>query len=196
MILRAYAQQIEGNIDVGITIDGIPIEFTHNASDLDSDGWSAIDDVAEITIPAGSTWRLSYLPDGLNGSGGEPNIWRTWTLTTTPTTPVPTYALSSINSADEGNSFDVTLTTTNVSDGTSVPYTIGIQAEDISESLTGIFTVNSNTATKTFNVSGDLTTEGTETFTLTLDGLGEAVNVTINDIVGWIQIGDDIYGER
>ena len=27
----------------------------------------------------------------------------------------------------------------------------------------------------------DLTTEGAETFTLTLDGLGEAVNVTIND---------------
>ena len=43
--------------------------------------------MAEITIPAGSTWRLSYAPYN-RCSGGEPNGWITWTLTTTPTTPV------------------------------------------------------------------------------------------------------------
>ena len=31
---KSIQQQIEGNIDVGITIDGVPIDFIHSASDL------------------------------------------------------------------------------------------------------------------------------------------------------------------
>lgn len=65
---------------------------------------------------------------------------------------VATYALS-VNNAivNEGAQFIITLTTTNVDDGTTIPYTItGVTSSDISgSSLTGSFTVNSNTATAT-----------------------------------------------
>ena len=128
--------------------------------------------VDDLTTEGTETFTLT-----LDGLGEVVNV----TINDTSTTPIPTYNLSSTGSVDEGDLFDITLTTTNVSDGTSVPYTItGIQLDDISEH-TGSFTVNSNTSTETFIVSDDLTTEGTETFTLTLDGLGETIDVTIND---------------
>ena len=97
---------------------------------------------------------------------------------------VATYALSSsVASVNEGSSFTITLTTTNITDGTTVPYTItGISSADIGgSSLTGNFTVNSNTATATFSVTADATTEGTETFVLTLNALSTTQSVTIND---------------
>jgi subtilisin family serine protease len=95
-----------------------------------------------------------------------------------------TYALSSsVASVNEGSSFTITLTTTNVANETTVPYTItGISSADIGgASLTGNFTVNNNTATATFNVTADATTEGAETFVLTLNALSTTQSVTIND---------------
>ena len=74
----------------------------------------------------------------------------------------PTYALSSTaTSINEGQSFTVTLTTTNVPDGTNVPYTItGVSSADIGGvSLTGNFTVLSNQATLTVNVTADELTD-------------------------------------
>lgn len=95
-----------------------------------------------------------------------------------------TYALSTSSaSVNEGSSFTITLTTTNVANGTAVPYTItGVSSADIGgASLTGNFTVNNNTATLVVNVTADLTTEGTEVFTLTLNFLSVSQTVTIND---------------
>ena len=95
-----------------------------------------------------------------------------------------TYALSSsAASVNEGSAFTITLTTTNVDDGTTIPYTItGVTSEDISGSnLNSSFTVNNNTAQVTFTASADATTEGEETFVLTLDSLSTSQSVTIND---------------
>ena len=95
-----------------------------------------------------------------------------------------TYSLSSSSaSVNEGGSFVVTLTTTNVVDGTAVPYTItGVNSNDIDgANLSSSFTVNSNTATVTFNVTADATTEGVETFLLSLNALSVTQSVTIND---------------
>ena len=85
------------------------------------------------------------------------------TLTATPdgiiindssTTPsVPTYILNrSTQFANEGETFDITLVTANVSAGTSVPYTItGVSSADIGgASLTGSF-VTGTTDDITFN---------------------------------------------
>lgn len=96
----------------------------------------------------------------------------------------PTYSLlASAISVNEGGTFTVTLTTTNVSDGTQIPYTItGVSSNDIDgESLTGNFNVLLGTATLTINVAEDQLTEGPETFTLSLDNVAESVSVSIND---------------
>ena len=105
--------------------------------------------------------------------------------TTEATELVPaTYALTvDTNAVNEGGSFTVTLTTTNISTGTAIPYTIsGVSSADIGdEQLSGLLTISNNTATKTFTVTEDLTTEGTETFTLSLTNISESVVVTIGD---------------
>ena len=98
--------------------------------------------------------------------------------------PVATFALtSSVANINEGGVLEMTLTTTNVDDGTIVPYTItGITSDDIGgASLTGNFTVNSNTSTLSFNITADETTEGAETLLMTLDTLSVTRSVTIND---------------
>jgi len=95
-----------------------------------------------------------------------------------------TYSLAtSAASVNEGTAFIITLTTTNVTDGYTIPYTItGVSSADISgASLTGNFTVSSNTATATFTMASDATTEGTETFLLSLDSVSASQSVTIND---------------
>ena len=74
----------------------------------------------------------------------------------------PTYALtSSASTIDEGQSFSITLDTTNVADGTNVPYTItGVSSADIGGvSLTGLFTILNNSASITFNVTADNITD-------------------------------------
>lgn len=97
----------------------------------------------------------------------------------------PTYTLSrSASSVNEGQSFTITLTTTDVSDATTIPYTItGVSSADINNaSLTGNFTISSNSASLTVNVTADYATDGTETFTLAITaGTNPSISVTIND---------------
>ena len=84
----------------------------------------------------------------------------------------PTYTLSrSTSQANEGQSFSITLITTNVNAGTTVPFTItGVQSADIGgANLTGNF-ITGTTDTFTYPVTADLSSEGPETFTMTLDG--------------------------
>ena len=97
---------------------------------------------------------------------------------------IPTYAIGrSVVSVNEGVSVTFTLSTTNVVNGNSVPYTItGISANDLtSGSLTGSFTVNKNLATVMITASADQLTEGAETATITLDNNAASNSVLIND---------------
>ena len=96
----------------------------------------------------------------------------------------PTYALTTTAlSLNEGGNFTITLTTTDVPNNTLVPYTItGVASADINgASLTGNFTVSSNTAIQTFTVTADYVTEGNETFVLTLNSIGTNVSVLLID---------------
>ena len=95
----------------------------------------------------------------------------------------PTYTLSrSTSQANEGQSFSITLITTNVNAGTTIPFTItGVQQADIGgANLTGNF-ITGTTDTFTYPVTADLSTEGTETFTMTLDGKETTASVILND---------------
>jgi len=96
----------------------------------------------------------------------------------------PTYALTTnAVSLNEGGNFIITLNTTDVANNTLVPYTItGVASADINgASLTGNFTVSSNTASQTFTVTADYVTEGNETFVLTLNTIGTNVSVLLID---------------
>ena len=99
-------------------------------------------------------------------------------------TVIPTYAIErSLSAVNEGSSVTFTLSTTNVANGTLVPYTIsGISSNDVTTgSLTGSFTVNSGLATTTITMLADVLTEGTETATLTLNNAAASNFVVVND---------------
>lgn len=90
-----------------------------------------------------------------------------------PGPPNAIYSLSTNkNIVDEGNTVTITLTTTNVSNGTLVPYAIsGVSLADINEtSFQGNFLINNGVATVTFGPVRDFLTEGTEILTLSLLG--------------------------
>ena len=97
---------------------------------------------------------------------------------------VPTYALTSTASGvNEGDTFTITLTTTNLVTSTIVPYTItGVSTTDIGgASLTGNFIVG-GASSITIQASADTTfDDGTETFTLALDNGNATTSVTIAD---------------
>jgi len=97
----------------------------------------------------------------------------------------PTYVLSSnVTSVNEGGSFTITLTTTNIPNGTLVPYNVtGIQDLDLTAGVTtSNFTINNNTASVTFTVKNDTITENTETFRLEVTtGSFPFIDITILD---------------
>ena len=87
-----------------------------------------------------------------------------------------------VTDVDEGSAAVFTLNTKNVADTTTVPWVISGVASgttDITEGLTGNFTVSSGTATQSITPVADTTTEGGETMVMTVKG--QTVSVAIND---------------
>lgn len=113
-----------------------------------------------------STATASGLVNGTTGTSVSNFVEYKMVLDTSvqaePETQTPTYTLtSSATSVNEGQSFSVTLDTTNVANGTNVPYTItGVSSADINGvSLTGVFTILNNSASVTINVTADNITD-------------------------------------
>ena len=125
-----------------------------------------------------------YLFNKFN-SATQLSIGSRFTESETEEVLIKTYLLStSAANVNEGDTFTITLTTTNIENGTVVPYEItGVTSGDIGSPLTGSFTVTNNTATASFTVSSDGQVEGAETFTMTVVGVNASINVTINDSV-------------
>lgn len=113
----------------------------------------------------------------------------------TPVTPgAPGYTLTlsdgngyPITTANEGSVILAKLVTVNIPYNTSIPYTVtGLQVADLgpgSAPLAGNFVIENtgHSDTKSFALAADLTTEGTETFTITLDGLSVTQSCTVVD---------------
>ena len=167
---------IANGTSVPYTVSGISV------SDLSSGSLTGnfvvTDGIATVTLTAAS----DSLTDGAETisitAGGQTS---SATLNDT-STPSPTYTLSrSAASVNEGSSVTFTLTTTNVANGTSVPYSIsGITSDDLSSgSLTGSFIINNGSAAVTLTPASDESTEGTETITIT--AASQTSIVTIND---------------
>ena len=94
----------------------------------------------------------------------------------------PTFALTNNGPVSEGSPITWTLTTTNVANGVTVPFTLSGSAsspQDYQNVQPFEFTVNNNTATYTVNTFADSLTElGAETVIVTLDANDSAGNAT------------------
>jgi hypothetical protein len=114
----------------------------------------------------------------------------------TSLTPVnPTYTLSrSVGTVNEGGVVVITLATGQISSGTSVPWTITgagitlndfdsiqINGSDVAKSLTGNFVIQNGISTLRLVISSDQISEGSETFTVSLDNGQASISVNIND---------------
>ncbi len=104
-------------------------------------------------------------------------------------TATPSYSLSTLGNVtfvNEGDSLTISLSTQYVSNGTTIPYTIGGSVDlandfDSAVSSTGQFVVGSSESI-TFNLKEDLSfEEGDETLTLSLDGLNTQISVVVKD---------------
>lgn len=137
-------------------------DYANNRSILGSDNkfvWNKFNSKTQLTIGSVLTEEVT-----------ETNLIKTYVLTP-----------SSV-SVNEGELLTITLTTTNVPNGSSIPYTItGVSTADIGGSLTGNITITNNTGSVAFTLAADTTTEGTETLVLSLNGIDKSVSVTIND---------------
>lgn len=93
-----------------------------------------------------------------------------------------TYTLTSTSySVYEGTTVTITLVTSNVANGTVIPYTItGVDSSDINgAALYNFFIVNNNTSNISITISSDLEIESTETLVLTLNTITPTVSVSI-----------------
>ena len=95
----------------------------------------------------------------------------------------PTYQLSSFMTPEEGQSIAVTLTTTNIPNGSTVPYTItGItQADLIVGSIAGNFTISSNTSGLEFRFARDSPFEY-ETMRISVNNGNTFLDIPITDV--------------
>ena len=127
-------------------------------------------------------------------------------ITINDTSQDPTYTLSSSRGlvVNEGETFIVSLETTDVPDGTVIPYTIissptgtSITALDLSAgTMAGTFTINNNLDTVTFSIASDEITEGNEYLYLALNNGEAAIDIRISDTstypVQWVDAARDV----
>ena len=129
-----------------------------------------------------------YRADGANSViVPTPTYFTTVNLSgfTVPQDDTETYTISSVpqSAVNEGGTITFTLTTTNVTNNTAVPYTItGISVDDlVNGSLTGNFIIQNNQATLSLVTKADNSSDGLESLTLTLNNGGAARTININD---------------
>lgn len=95
----------------------------------------------------------------------------------------PTFVLSGPSNADEGQTITINLTTTDVLDGSRVPYLItGATIDDLSGTpLSGVFTVNSNTSFINITIASELPEEGSDSLTVVLRDFNVSHTVVIRN---------------
>ena len=170
-------------ISVGVSTDGTAHEFTFDGNDTSIIyGGTAYALNSTLTL-SGQQFKVVGLGGGLiQGQGSGP-----------PPPPPATYTVGQNSTAiSEGGSVTYTVTTTNVTNGTTLYYTLSgtATADDfVGGTMAGSFTINNNTGSFNVNVVGDIVTDDGETFTakIRLDSssgtvVATAAEVTITDV--------------
>lgn len=171
--------------DYSIPLTGTMTIYLQNGKYLADLTFDILEDLTtEASFEQGNVFFEYNYTNPINGISGSSSFGQIFNIIDSSQTPAnPTYVLNRTTStANEGESFTISLVTANVAGGTTVPYTItGVSSADIGgASLTGNF-VTGTTDDVTFNVTADATTEGAETFSLELDNGEDTITVTIND---------------
>ena len=181
--------------------EGTVIPFTISGTNIDTNDFVGLDSLGtgEFVVGAdGTDLYLLEISEDRTTEGLEDftvsldGISQSINLEIHDTSLDPTYTFTSVtpsSTVDEGTSVTVTLETERVDEGTAIPFTISGTNIDTNDFVgldslgAGEFVVDANgESSYTFNISEDKSTEGNlEIFTVTLDGIGEFVNVGIND---------------
>jgi len=206
--LEATPNPVGEGVSVTITLrttnvfqgEEIPYIITPNGISLTDDFVSPIpstghfkieNDRADLVLAIKADQLTESSPESFTltiDTGSRPSI--TINVNDTSKTPVPTYTLeASPNPAAENQTVTITLRTTNVANGTYVPYTISTSGISLTQDFTstvastGNFQVYNNQATRTFPLKQDeLTENASESFTLTANvGNNPFVSVSVND---------------
>ena len=130
--------------------------FTNNANFSIAQGGG---DVVR-TIASGGTTTDSVT--GANNTGQETDLFYFQR-----SAAAASYSLGTVNNMNEGASQTITVTTSNVSNGTTLYFTISPASQDFN-STSGAFTINSNTGSFTITTLSDSTTEGSEVKVLSI----------------------------
>lgn len=140
------------------------------AADNTTDG----EEAAQVDIRTGSTSGTIVATD-------------TFIINDTSQTPAPTYSVTAPASINEGSAGTMNVTTTGVSDGTTLYWIASTSSGSDFDTATGTVTINSNSGSFTVTPTADNTTEGSETATITIrtGSLGGTIvatdTFTIND---------------
>ena len=169
--------------NISSTVETLIKEKTTKYSVTGVNGDSYTFDIA-LTAATGYTASpaLAASTASFSGTIGSANVALTSTLSGTLSLN-DTYILTpSVASATEGSAFTITLTTENVPDNSTVPFTItGVSANDLERNgLTGSFQIFENVAQEEFVAVKDTTSEQPfETFTLTLNDVSPATSTSV-----------------
>lgn len=161
---------------IDYTVPGA-LEFTIN----NNTATYTIATIEDLTTEGNETVIMTL--NGTDSAGYSTGaLTTTGTINDTSTTPVPTFALTNNGPVNEGSPITWTLTTTNVANGTIVPFTLSGSAaspQDYSNVQPFEFDVQNNTATYTVDTFPDNLTElGAETIVVTLAANDSAGNST------------------
>jgi hypothetical protein len=163
------------NVTTTNVANGTTLYWTVNATTADvstaSGSFTISANAGSFTIPAiadSTTEGAEYYTISVRTGSTAGTVVATSTLTIndTSTTPVSTYSVASA-STNEGASATANVTTTNVTNGTTLYWTVNATTADVS-TTSGSFTISGNAGSFTIPAIADSTTEGTEYYTISV----------------------------
>jgi hypothetical protein len=124
-----------------------------------------------ISVDETTEGNESFLVNIRVGSVSGPIIAKSKVISINDTSLTPTYSITpAASSVNEGSSLIINVSTTNVVDGRVLYWTVNNTTTTNADFLTtsGSFTINSNSASFSISTTADSTTEGAETFTVSI----------------------------
>lgn len=186
--------------------DGVSLSWVNVGTTYDSD-FTDNTNSGDVTIYSGLASFTRTLVEDVSTEGGETIVMELYdagtlvasstSVTVNDTSVSPTYSIvGSPTAQDEGSSVDFTISTTGVSNGTTLYWKIipepgetqPVSGDFVGGLLEGTVTINSNAASFSVDLSADQTTEGEEVFVVQLRSgsqsgtlLTQSQSIFIND---------------